>query len=298
MFDCDVYLKHQREWIDRELDRRLPAAENRPGVLHAAMRYALFTGGKRLRPILCLAAADAVAPTPNGQIREAALRAALACEVLHTYTLIHDDLPCMDDDAMRRGKPTVHVVYGEANAVLVGDALQALAFEWLAGAEESGSPVAGRLVAELAAAAGSRGVVGGQVEDIAAAGTAPTPETVAFIHRHKTGDLFRAAVRMGGLATGATEAALAALTRYGEAFGEAFQITDDLLDDPAVAPATPAGKSAKPPPLSCLSVMTRATAEDRARALIAVAVSSIAGFQPDARRPLEAIVRRIEDRKQ
>ncbi len=288
MTNLDAYLQRQRERVDRELEQRLPPADARPRLLHEAMRYSLFPGGKRLRPLLCLAAAETVAPELAGTAHEAAMRAALALEVLHTYTLVHDDLPCMDDDALRRGRPTLHVIYGEANAVLAGDALQSLAFALLADA----APVAGRLVAELAAAAGSQGVVGGQVEDIAATNTTPTPETVAFIHRHKTGDLFRAALRMGGIAAGASPAQLEALTRYGEAIGEAFQITDDLLDAAEVG-ASPA----KPAPLSCLSVITPAAARTRVQSLLTQALASLSPFDPTARAPLEGIARRIENRK-
>lgn len=290
MVDLDSYLAERGAWVGRELDRRLPRAETRPRVLHEAIRYALFTGGKRLRPILCLAAADAVLPLPAPAEREAALRAALAVEILHTYTLVHDDLPCMDDDDFRRGRPTVHKVYGEANAVLVGDALQAMAFGWLA---NTGS-VAGPLAAELAAAAGSEGVIAGQVEDIAALGTTPSPDTVTYIHRHKTGDLFRAALRMGAIAVGAGSAQLDALTSCGNALGEAFQITDDLLDDPGLAGAATAPD--RPPPLSCLAVMSRAEAQQRAQERLDDAVQALAAFPSDRRAPLEAIARRIATR--
>jgi geranylgeranyl diphosphate synthase, type II len=296
MLDLKAYLADRRSRIDAELGRRLPDAGRRPAVLHAAMRYALFTGGKRLRPILCLAAADAVAPAPAAA--EAVMRAALAVEVLHTYTLVHDDLPCMDDDDLRRGKPTVHVAYGEANAVLAGDALQTLAFAWLAEAEGPVPGTPGRLVAELAAAAGSAGVVGGQVEDIAAAGTTPTAEAVDFIHRHKTGDLFRAALRMGAIAAGADDAALDALTRYGAALGEAFQITDDLLDEAETAPRPGRDGKARPVPLTCLAVMTREAARAKAHRLLAQAAAALAGFAEDARAPLEAIARHIGSREQ
>ena len=294
MQNLDQYLRDRSDWINRELERRLPAADARPAALHAAMRYSLFPGGKRLRPILCLAAADAVQPAPTPTARESALLGALAVEILHTYTLVHDDLPCMDDDDTRRGKPTVHVVYGEANAVLVGDALQALAFEWLAAAD---APIAGRLVAELALAAGSRGVVGGQVEDIAAAGTRPDADTLAFIHRHKTGDLFRAAVRLGAMAVGASAAQLTDLTRYGACLGEAFQITDDLLDDGA-PPPKPAGRPARPPSLSCLSVMSRAEAQRKAAALLDEAIAAVQDFAATGRDPLVALAQKIRDRQE
>jgi len=295
-FDLAAYLKARGERFNRALDRRLPPASTRPHALHEAMRYSLFPGGKRLRPLLCIAAAESVSARPSAATREAALCAAIAVELLHTYTLVHDDLPCMDDDDERRGKPTVHVVYGEANAVLAGDALQTLAFEWLARADRARPGIAAGLVRELATAAGSRGVIAGQVEDIAAVGHKPSASLVAYIHRHKTADLFRAAVRMGGLAAAAPPPVLAALGRYGNALGEAFQITDDLLD---AAPPSPSRAGAKPPPpteLSCLAVMDAATARRRAQRLGQSAVRAVAALAPAGRRPLIAIAEAVVDR--
>ncbi len=293
MWTLADYLDSRRRTVDAALRRRLPAARTRPAALHRAMRYSLFPGGKRLRPILCLAAAEAVRPQAPPHRREAALGAALAVEVLHTYTLIHDDLPCMDDDDLRRGQPTVHKVFGEANAVLAGDALQALAFEWAALAEQAGRLPAGSLVRTLAAAAGSRGVVGGQVEDIAGPGRRPRAADVAFVHRHKTADLFNAATCMGGIAAGAGPAARAALGLYGDRLGMAFQITDDLLDDAAPATAAPANTPAE---FSCLAVMDRATARRRAATAIAQARAALHRFAPEARRALDALAQAVIDR--
>lgn len=290
MFRLNDYLRTQADAVNRELERRLPAVDARPAALHAAMHYSLFPGGKRLRPILCLAAAAAAAPRPSTAVRAAAMDAALAVEVLHTYTLVHDDLPCMDDDDERRGKPTVHRAFGEANAVLCGDALQALAFAWAANAERARRGTGARLVAELASAAGSTGVVGGQVEDIAALNQQPTREVVDFVHMHKTADLFRAAVCMGGIAAGASRLQLAALRTYGESLGLAFQITDDLLDAPA------AGHPA-PEELSCLAVMSPAEARRLAQRQIADACSALTRFAPTARRPLDAIARAVLRRR-
>jgi len=184
------------------------------------MRYSVLSGGKRLRPILAMAAAECI-----GVRAESVINPALAIELLHTYTLIHDDLPCMDDDDTRRGKPTSHKVFGEANAILAGDALQALAFELA-----SQSPIEqGQVVYELATAAGSQGVVGGQVADIAA-GDKLSQHELEFIHQHKTADLFCAAIRMGAIAAGATKVQLDNLTVYGANIGRAFQIIDDILD--------------------------------------------------------------------
>jgi geranylgeranyl diphosphate synthase type II len=218
--DLNAYLAARRQEVDAALERHLPRAEEQPARLHTAMRYSLLAGGKRLRPILCLASAEAV-----GGGREAALLPALALECLHTYTLIHDDLPAMDDDDLRRGLPTCHKKFDEATAILAGDALLTLAFELLARA----TPAA-QLVLELAEAAGSRGVVGGQAEDLAAEGRAPDAELLEFIHTNKTGKLLRAACRMGALTAGADAGQLAALTTYAAKIGLAFQIADDVLN--------------------------------------------------------------------
>ena len=187
------------------------------------MRYSIFAGGKRLRPILTLAASEACGGTVGN-----ALRPACAVEIMHTYSLVHDDLPCMDDDDLRRGRPTAHIVYGEANAVLIGDALLTLAFEWAAQ-----SPQPARIVLELAQAAGHAGMVGGQVADLAAEQAEPNAETLDYIHRHKAGKLLTAALRMGAIAGNASNEQLDALTAFGEHLGLAFQIVDDILDETA-----------------------------------------------------------------
>ncbi|MCX7006991.1 MAG: polyprenyl synthetase family protein [Kiritimatiellaeota bacterium] len=218
--DLNAYLAVRRQEVDAALDHFLPPANERPERLHAAMRYSLLAGGKRLRPILCLASAEAV----GGQ-REAALLPAVALECLHTYTLIHDDLPAMDDDDLRRGHQTCHKKFDEATAILAGDALLTLAFELLARA----TPAA-QLALELAEATGSRGVVGGQAEDLAAEGRAPDAALLEFIHTNKTGKLLRAACRMGALTAGADAGQLAALTTYAAKIGLAFQIADDVLN--------------------------------------------------------------------
>lgn len=230
MFDLQHYLDNQTRLINAELEERLPADSERPAALHRAMRYSVLSGGKRLRPILCLAAADTI-----GQADDTALTAALAIEILHTYTLIHDDLPSMDNDALRRGKPSLHIVSGEANAILAGDALLTLAFEWLSEVQAPPPYKPNQLSLELSRASGSRGVIGGQVEDLAAEGQAANPETVDYIQRHKTAELLRCAVRMGGIAAGAPATELAALSSYGENLGVAFQIIDDLLNETSTA---------------------------------------------------------------
>lgn len=209
--------------VEAALVELLPAATAAPARLHEAMHYALFPGGKRLRPMLALLGCAAAGGSPAQ-----ALRAAAALEALHTYSLVHDDLPCMDDDDLRRGRPTCHKVYGEALALLAGDALLTVAF---AGAASAGA----RAVAELARAAGSLGMVGGQVEDLAAEGDTAghTLERVTWIHDHKTGALITASLLVGAHAAApdqVPEAVLAELRTFGDLLGRAFQIADDCLD--------------------------------------------------------------------
>lgn len=216
-----VECERRRGQVEAWLDLWLPPAETRPSVLHRAMRHSVLAGGKRLRPILALATAEALGGDPA-----LAGRPACAIELFHTYTLVHDDLPCMDDDDLRRGVPTCHVVFGEANALLAGDALLTLAFEWLAS-----GPNPAACVRELAVCGGSLGVVGGQVEDLAAEGKPADAATLAFIHSGKTAQLLRASLRIGGLCTGASPDELNRLGRFGDLLGLAFQIVDDILDE-------------------------------------------------------------------
>ena len=222
MTDLQNYLPQLTADVNLALDALLPPADERPAKLHAAMRYSVFAGGKRLRPILCIASCEAC-----GGTAEQAMQAACALELLHTYTLIHDDLPAMDDDTLRRGRPTCHIAFDEATAILAGDALLTLAFEVLAGVPDIGSSLA----LELARAAGSRGVIGGQMEDIDAEGKTPDVSLVEYIHLNKTAALIRAACVMGGICAGADVQTLEKLARYGENAGLAFQLADDLLDE-------------------------------------------------------------------
>ncbi len=226
MCDLRVKLNEMTKLVNSELDRRMPGDNTRPASLHKAMRHSVFAGGKRLRPLLCLAACEAA-----GGAIEKAILPAIAIEALHTYTLIHDDLPAMDDDDLRRGKPTCHVVFGEAVAILAGDALLTLAFEWLGLCAAPAPYHPGQLSLELARAAGSMGVVGGQAEDIASEGVRPDAALVEYIHLHKTAALLCAAVRMGGIAAGVPEDGLEALSSYGSKIGLAFQVVDDILNE-------------------------------------------------------------------
>ncbi len=227
--DIKNYLIDRCRVVDEALDRYLPKDEELPFSLHKAMRYSVFAGGKRVRPILMLAACESV-----GGALSQALPAACAMEMIHTYSLIHDDLPAMDDDDFRRGNPTNHKVFGEAIAILAGDALLTEAFILLSRPSEvPGVPgeVLLKAVSEIAVCAGSRGMVGGQVVDMESEGNRQIDfPTVQYIHTHKTGALIKAAVRSGALLGGADSQQLAALTRYGEAIGLAFQIADDILD--------------------------------------------------------------------
>jgi len=219
------YLDRLRGIVERELERVLPPIDAPPTVLHACMRYAVLSPGKRLRPCLCLAVADCLADSPS-----AAAMPAAAIELLHTYTLVHDDLPAMDNDDERRGQPTCHVKFGAANAILAGDALQALAFQ-VAAASPVPPAAANAIVRELAIAAGSEGVVGGQVADLAAGDDGLLTEaSLTFIQRHKTADLFVAACRLGALAAEAPPSDLDAIARYAAPLGLAFQTIDDILD--------------------------------------------------------------------
>jgi geranylgeranyl diphosphate synthase type II len=207
--------------IDAYLDEILPPASEPPAPLHEAMRYAVYSGGKRLRPALVFAAAHACGLAP-----ERAAPLAAAVELVHTYSLVHDDLPAMDDDDLRRGRPTVHVKFGEANAILVGDALLAEGFAALARAQADA-----RIVARLAHAAGSRALVGGQVDDLAFRPEGATLEAVRSIHERKTAALFRFSVWAPGALAGRGDPDLEALDAFGLAYGLAFQLVDDLLDD-------------------------------------------------------------------
>ncbi len=224
--------------VEAGIERLLPPGRQRPERLHTAMRYAMQAGGKRLRPVLVLAAADCL-----GSKADDPLAAAVAIECLHTYSLIHDDLPCMDNDDLRRGRPTVHKAFDEATALLAGDALLTHAFALLA-TGYAGQPVLGqKLLIVLTEAAGSRRLIGGQMEDLLAEGKSDTTkEQLEYIHLSKTAAMIEAALIMGGQCGGAAEAEVGALAHAGRALGLAFQITDDVLD--ATADSATLGKTA------------------------------------------------------
>jgi len=224
--DLKEFLVAEQARVDAALDRLTPPATAHPETIHRAMRYSLFAGGKRIRPILCIQGAAAIADDAAG-----ALEAGCALEMIHTYSLIHDDLPALDNDDFRRGKPTCHKVFGEAMAILAGDALFTLAMQTLVTIEGLDAPARVALVRELSFSAGTvDGMIGGQVTDIEGEQKTPTAELLELIHRAKTGALLRASVRMGGICAGANETQAAALSNYGQHVGLAFQIVDDILD--------------------------------------------------------------------
>lgn len=225
MSDLKTYLSERCHIVDTALDRAIPDETTRPASLHKAMRHSVFAGGKRLRPILTLAAAEAC-----GGDTAAAMHSACAVECLHTYSLIHDDLPCMDDDDMRRGVPTCHIVYGEAVALLAGDALQALAFELTARTPATARHSTAAMVAELARTAGSLHLVGGQVADLEGETKKLPLEELRFIHENKTAALLTTSVKLGAMSANATPEQMQALHDFGMATGLAFQIIDDILD--------------------------------------------------------------------
>ena len=231
------WLKQTRAVVEKTLRASLPPSRTKPATIHRAMRYSLLARGKRLRPLLWCAASEGCGGTVA-----AALPAACAVELVHTYSLIHDDLPCMDDDDLRRGKPTSHKVFGEAVAVLAGDALLTEAFMVLARAEPVRRYTTADLISELALASGSRGLIAGQVADLEAEGKKPAQPALYFIHAAKTGLLLRSALKLGGMSAGATKAKVAALDRFGFSLGMAFQIQDDILD--ATQSAEKLGKTA------------------------------------------------------
>ena len=219
------YLRSRCHHVDAALNRYLPAAHIRPLTIHRAMRYSLFAGGKRLRPVLCLAAAEAC-----GGSEAAAMPLACAVECIHTYSLIHDDLPCMDDDDFRRGKPTSHKVFGEGIAVLAGDALLTIAFELVSRGRPRPRASSGDLTAEVSRAAGSLWLIAGQVADLEGEGKKISPAQLRYIHERKTSALLTCAIRLGGMSANAPAGQLRALTDFGYNLGMAFQVIDDILD--------------------------------------------------------------------
>jgi geranylgeranyl diphosphate synthase type II len=271
------YLAARRREIGAALDRLLRPETASPEAIHRAMRYSVFAGGKRLRPLLVLLASDLC-----GGRRELALPPACAVEMVHTYSLIHDDLPAMDNDDLRRGRPSCHRAFDEATAILAGDALLTLAFEVLACPPCEGHAAA--LVAELARAAGAAGMAAGQMCDMSLTGTEPTAEAVDFIHRHKTAALMAAALRLGAIVADAPDVVRARLGRFGELLGLAFQITDDALDVelPSELLGKTAGKDASEGKITYPAVFGLAESRRRAAELTEQAIAELEPFGPSA----------------
>ncbi len=281
-----------RSEVDHALERYVEAAPGCPPELQQAMSYSLMAGGKRLRPILVLLACEACGSDPK-----TAMPAACAVEMVHTYSLIHDDLPAMDDDDLRRGQPTNHVVHGEASAILAGDALLTLAFEVLA-TDINPPQVAAACCADLARAAGRSGMVGGQVADLEAeTADAPTVEQLEQIHRRKTGCLLACSLTLGGRIAQAEEDALRALSTYGRCLGLAFQITDDLLDvaGDSAALGKSVGKDVAQGKLTYPALLGEAESRKRAQKLIDEACHCLKGFGDPGRR-LEALAQFVLER--
>ena len=292
-FDLDAYMKERLAAVDAALDVFLPPETQRPETLHKAMRYSVFAGGKRLRPILVIAGAEAV-----GGAAEQVIPTACAMELIHTYSLVHDDLPAMDNDDFRRGVPTNHKVFGEATAILAGDALLTLAFRLVADNVRQTNRSALEVVVDIADAAGHGGMVAGQVADLEAEGRQVGAETVDYIHTHKTGALIRTSLRVGARLCGATAEQVHTLSVAGADLGLAFQIVDDILD--VVASSEELGKTAGKDQIqqkaTYPAIHGLEASRARARDLIDAADAALAVLGPRAE-PIRALGRFILERK-
>jgi farnesyl diphosphate synthase len=294
--DFAVWMAMIQRRTEAALERCLPATQTAPGRLHEAMRYSVLGGGKRMRPLLCHAAGEALGADPR-----AIDAAACAVELIHAYSLVHDDLPCMDDDVLRRGRPTCHVEYDEATALLVGDALQTLAFQILAEMPAELPPSCPHrlsMLALLAQASGSRGMAGGQAIDLAAVGMALSVEELEFMHIHKTGALIRAAVLLGAHCGGADAATLEGFGRHANRAGLLFQVVDDILDaeGSTATLGKTAGKDAAQDKPTYVSMLGLARAKELAARLRAEAHDALDACAPDTAR-LHQLTDYIVDRE-
>jgi farnesyl diphosphate synthase len=307
--DTDVNASHTSAELDRWSDHWLAIVEDAlsrwispqaPAGLGVAMRYAVLDGGKRLRPLLVLAAREAMAHgMADAALDEAALRAACAVELIHAYSLVHDDMPCMDNDVLRRGKPTVHVQFGEAQALLAGDALQALAFEFLTPAPSNiPDRVQARLCRLLATSAGHAGMAGGQAIDLASVGVALTEDQLRQMHCLKTGALLEASVMMGAACGDASPQAWTGLQRYGQALGLAFQVVDDILDVTAdsITLGKTAGKDAANDKPTYVSLLGLAEATTYAQSLLGEALDALHSTGLTHTHMLAALAQRVVNR--
>jgi len=288
-----TYWKQRQAAFEKSLQAALPPAKTRPATIHEAMRYSLFAGGKRLRPILCLAAAEAVGGTAR-----AAMPLACAVECIHTYSLIHDDLPCMDDDDLRRGMPTSHKVYGEGIAVLAGDALLTHAFELAARVPGWPRYSVAAVVRELAAASGSKALIAGQVVDLLCEGKKISAEELRYIHRNKTAALITSSIRLGAMSGNASAAQLKTLSKFGEALGLAFQVIDDILDITQTSEqlGKSAGKDLAAEKATYPAILGMEKAQSEAARLTRLAKNTIRSMGPKAG-ALQAIAEYLLSRK-
>jgi farnesyl diphosphate synthase len=281
--DFQDWARSRQDRIEASLQTLLPASNIPPERLHDAMRYTVLGGGKRIRPLLAFAAGEL-----SGANEERVTIAAAAVELIHAYSLVHDDLPCMDNDVLRRGKPTCHIEYGEAIALLAGDSLQSLAFQLLAEHAVAESPhIQLEMIKRLAQAAGSRGMAGGQAVDLASVGTTLSLPELEFMHIHKTGALIRAAVMLGAYCgNGLKESELMGLDHFAKRIGLAFQVVDDVLDAEASTATLgkTAGKDAENNKPTYVSILGRSQARDLAEELRRDAYQSLGGFGEMANR--------------
>ena len=291
--DVQAYMKDRATAVDAALERFLPPETEAPATIHRAMRYSVFAGGKRLRPVLVIAGAEAV-----GGAMDAVLPAACAMELIHTYSLVHDDLPAMDNDDFRRGRPTNHKVFGDAMAILAGDGLLTLAFRLLGEHAAAGAEGLREVLIDIAEAAGTRGMVGGQVADIEAERKPVNAEMLDFIHLRKTAALIRTSLRVGAQLSGATPAQMRALSVAGGSLGLAFQVVDDLLDVEGTTEelGKTAGKDQAQQKATYPAVHGLDASRARARQLIDEADAALASLGPAAD-PIRALGRFIVDRK-
>jgi geranylgeranyl diphosphate synthase type II len=289
-----TYLLSRQKLIEHALDRYLPKANTKPATLHRAMRYSLFAGGKRLRPILCLAAAEAC----GGKIGNA-LPLACALECIHTYSLVHDDLPSMDNDDFRRGRPTCHKVFGDGIAILAGDALLTIAFELVSNAKPTSRYDASILLREVAVAAGSQKLIAGQVADLEAEGKNVKRDQLQFIHENKTAAILKSSVRLGAMSANADPGKLSAVTRFGQRLGLAFQIIDDILDVTQTSEilGKSAGKDVAAKKATYPAVIGLEKSRAEARRLTRQAHSALSVFSSRDAEPLHALANYLLERE-
>jgi geranylgeranyl diphosphate synthase, type II len=289
-----TYLVSRQKLIERALDRYLPKANTRPATLHRAMRYSLFAGGKRLRPILCLAAAQAC----GGKITNA-LPLACAVECIHTYSLVHDDLPSMDNDDFRRGRPTCHKIFGDGIAILAGDALLTIAFEIVSNARPTSRYETSNLLREIAVAAGSQKLIAGQVADLEAEGKNVKRDQLRFIHENKTAAILKSSVRLGAMSANADARKLSAVTRFGQRLGLAFQIIDDILDVTQTSEilGKSAGKDAAAKKATYPAVIGLEKSRAEARRLTRQAHNALSAFSHRDAKPLHALANYLLERE-